>query len=110
MNRQELLPHQEGASAAVERVLRYVPGLRAKVEPMLRENAKLAGIPASYADMTPAECVAFMALAEGCCRKADFTAQLFPSTRTGWREAGRRWGVFDGDGAAVYESAVSFAF
>lgn len=90
--RRELLPHQEGASAAVERVLRYIPGARARVEPRLREAARAAGIPESYADMDELQAVLFMFLAERACRYAGLSAQLFPCTRTGWQSAGRRWG------------------
>lgn len=94
MARTELLPHQEGAQAAVERALRYAPGLRQRLTPHLDELRREHDIPDDYAALTPAAAVQLMRLVEIACSRAGISAYLFPCTRTGWREAAARWGVF----------------
>lgn len=85
MVRQELLPHQEGCAASVERALKYVPGLRPKIEPSFRAEMKSLGIPDHYNEMTRRDACDTLYILEECARRelgARF--QLYPCLRTNW--------------------------
>jgi hypothetical protein len=85
MARQELLPHQEGCAASVERALKYVPGLRPLIEPAFRAEMKALGIPENYSEMSRRDAADTLYVLECCAKTAlGVRFQLFPCLKTNW--------------------------
>jgi len=84
--RKELLPHQEGCAASVERALKYVPGLRHRIEPAFRAEMKRLGIPDHYDQMTPRDAADTLYVLEECAREAlGARFAFYPNLKTNWQ-------------------------